>query len=275
MRKYILSISLLAMALLSFIACNVDAEGKLYAISDKQELTFPSTMMISEVVSEDNGVVRIPIYRGANKGEFTATIEMMGANEEIFELKSSSIKFNGGENISYIEISFGDIDNLGPTATYEFKIGIMDEEELSPSAIDEIKVRVSRKLTWKSWGDGEFTSNDLYGDTYPVEVQSAEEDPNLYKAIGLYKDGYDILISVNKAEGTAKITQQEIGLSIFGATYPKTWIRADACTYENGVITITPGDANNYNRWIVEPAPGTLGAFISDYEILVLPKGSY
>jgi hypothetical protein len=124
-------------------------------------------------------------------------------------------------------------------------------------------------------GAGTFTSNDVYGETYEVEIDRAVPNPNLYRARNLYADGYNIKIEVFPAQNKAVIAPQEIGFALFGASYPRTWLRADACTYANGVITVTPGSSSNYNRWTVEPPPGTLGAWVSAPEILELPAGSY
>ncbi|MDR3134016.1 MAG: hypothetical protein LBU42_08375 [Prevotellaceae bacterium] len=130
-------------------------------------------------------------------------------------------------------------------------------------------------VEWTAVGAGTFTSNDVLGKTYSVEIERAVPSPNLYRVRNLYANGFHIKIEVFPAQNRAVIPAQEIGLSLFGSSYPRTWLRADACTYANGVITVTPGSSTNYNRWTVEPPPSTLGAWVSNPEILELPAGSY
>jgi hypothetical protein len=255
-------------------SCEQEA-GTVYIEKLDNLVSFASPKYIQELVEEDGTQIKIKLQRAQTSGTLDLPI-IFESQSDLIQMKDLVVHFADGESIAYGILSHPGASGLEIGLEYQATLSIDEEAvSVSPGGISAQQVVLTRKLTWKNVGEGTFTSNDIHGETYPVEVLSTEEDPNVFKALGLYEDGYDILIIVDKAKGTAVIPQQEIGLSLFGADYPKTWLRADACTYNNGVITITPGSADNFNRWIVEPAPGTLGAFVSSPEILVLPRGSY
>ncbi|MDR0430142.1 MAG: hypothetical protein LBH58_06655 [Tannerellaceae bacterium] len=258
------------------LLCSCEQEdGTVYTGELDKLVSFASPKYTQELVDEDGTQIKIKLQRAQTAGTLDVPI-IFESQSDLIQMNDLVVHFADGEAVAYGTVSHPGASGLDIGIEYQATLSIDEEAvSVSPGGISAQQVVLTRKLTWKSVGEGIFTSNDIYGATYSVEVLSTEEDPNIFKALGLYEDGYDILIIVDKANGTAVIPQQEIGLSLFGADYPKTWLRADACTYSNGVITITPGSADNFNRWIVQPAPGTLGAFVSSPEILVLPQGSY
>lgn len=256
-------------------SCEQEA-GTVYNGELDNLVSFDAKKLTRELIEEDGTQTAIKLQRAQTEGVLEVPV-IFESDSPLIEIEDAVFRFADGESVAYGVINHPVATDLEIGVEYQATLSFDDEVySVSPGGIGEQQLVFSRKLTWVSVGEGTFTSNDLYsGATYPVEVLTTEEDPGIYKALGLYEDDYDIMIFVDKVNGTARIPQQEIGLSIFGADYPSTWLRADACTYANGVITVTPGNADNYNRWIVEPAPGTLGAFVSSPEILVLPEGSY
>jgi hypothetical protein len=277
MNKIIKPLILAVAVLLGLNACNQDNERTFYDESAPAAYSFLQPVIVVELTADFNGVLHVVVAR-TNAAEaasvqikFTAT----AAVGTIFTLATPTLSFAAGVYEATASVQFA-LENLASTGTrYSFSIEFADPATpVSTSGNSKTDVQASRKLTFINVGNGTFTSNDVYGETYEVEIERAEELPTLYRARDLYADNYHILIQVFPEENRAVIPQQEIGVQLFNG-YLKTWLRADACTYANGVITVTPGSATNYNRWIVEPAPSTLGAWVGAPEILELPAGAY
>ncbi|MDR0429475.1 MAG: hypothetical protein LBH58_03215 [Tannerellaceae bacterium] len=258
------------------LLCSCEQEaGTVYTGELDNLVSFDSPKYTQELAEEDGTQIKIKLQRAQTSGTLDVPI-IFESKSDLIQMNDLVVHFADGEAVAYGVVSHPGASGLDIGIEYQATLEI-DEEvvSVSPGGVSKQQVTLTKKLTWKSVGEGTFTSNDIYEDTYPVKVLSTEEDPNIYKALGLYKDGYDILIIVDKTKKTAVIPQQEIGLSLFGDDYPGTWLRADACTYDNGVITITPGSDTNYNKWLVGAAQDALGVYVSSPEILVLPQGSY
>ena len=269
--KYI-AISFLSLLLMW--SCKQE-EGSLYEGDLSKVVSFSSSKYIQELIATDGKEIVVTLQRAQKTGTLDVPVRFQ-TSSNLFQMTDTVFHFTDGEGIAYAHITHPGADNLGVGVNYTLKLTV-DTTKI-PVSVSGIKIQnltISRKLTWKNMGKGTFTSNDITGTTYQVDILSPVEAPNIYKALSLYAKDYDILINVDKEKGTASIPQQEIGLSIFGDGYPKTWLRADACTFSNGLITVVPGSSTKYNRWLVVPAPGTTGAWVSAPELLQLPNGSY
>lgn len=269
--KYIITIFLSIILLWS---CEQE-KGTVYTGDLSKEVSFSTGVYKHDIVDSDGKEIKVKVQRSSTLGTLDVPI-IFKSTSTLFQMKDTVVHFADGAGEAYGIITHVGASGLSVGVSYTLTLNINNKiNNISSGGIKTQKITIGRKLTWKSVGKGVFTSNDILGETKEVEVLSTEEDNSIYKAVGLYIKDYDILILVNKTKGTAVIPQQEIGLSVFGDDYPKTWLRADACSYSNGTITVTPGSASNFNRWIVVPAPGTTGAWVSSPEILVLPAGSY
>jgi hypothetical protein len=272
--KYIKFIGLAFLTMFLFVSCEQE-EGAIYNGNIDKAVSFPSSKLTQELIDEDGNELVIKLQRAQTTGSLDVPVRFT-TSSTLFQMSDTVFHFADGESVALNKITHPGASALGVGVNYSLKL-VVDTTKVarSVSGIKTMNININRKLTWKNKGKGTFTSNDVTGTTYEVDIISPEEAPNIYKALSLYADKYDILIIVDKVNGKATIPQQEIGLSLFGEGYPKTWLRADACTYSNGVITVVPGNSTKYNRWLVVPAPGTTGAWVSSSEILVLPQGSY
>lgn len=273
-------LGIVALALTGLTSCSQDnfRENPVEE-ARKSAYSFYHPALVAELTPDYNGQLNVAVTRSNVTDAATVEVSLTAdsTTAKLFTLNSSTVSFAAGAATANAVVNF-DLNNLSTSgAQYAFSIGFTSTETpLSLGASNVTAVKVSRKMTFVKFDTpATFTSNDMIGETYTVEFERCVEAPNLYRALDLYAAGYSILIVTNPAEQTATIAQQEIGLKVFGDAYPKTWLRADACTFVNGVITVTPGGASNYNRWIVEPAPSTLGAWVTKPEILKLPAGAY
>lgn len=185
----------LAMALTILTGCNTDAEGVVYT-PDAEGYSFASAQTNVEATTEDQGVIRIPIYRNRSTGASSVSLEASMDEEtaNIFTLSSSEIAFADGENVAYAELNYGNLDNLGPTTSYTIMLSI-PEENSSISADSSIEVVVRRKLTWESIGTGEYISQ-LFEQSWPQPVEKAQEG-NVYRLPDCIVEGYPIIFTLS------------------------------------------------------------------------------
>jgi hypothetical protein len=266
-------------ALAGLNACNQDNERALYDESAPAAYSFLQPVISVELTSAFNGAIKVHLTRTDATEAAAVPVKLTAATATaaatLFTLPAPAVSFEAGAYEADAIVQFT-LEDLPPDGMqHQFSIEFENAATgISFGGNKKTDVKATRKLTFVSVGTGTFTSNDVYRKSYPVHIERAEEVPDVYKALDLYAAGYPILIQVFPAENRAVIAQQEIGLSLFDS-YPKTWLRADYCTYANGVITVTPGSQTNFNMWVVEPSPSTTGAFVGKTEILELPAGAY
>lgn len=183
--------------LAAFTSCDTDAEGKKYGVNGV-EAAFASTQMNVEVDAENNGVIRVPVYRGNTVVEASVGISMDEATVEegVFTLKSSNIAFAKGEAVRYVELAFGSIDDLSATGKYEITLTIDDKNALSPSKSGKITVTAQRKLTWEDYGTGIYTS-ELFGQSWEQPILKAKEG-NIYKLPDCITEGYPMVFTLSE-----------------------------------------------------------------------------
>lgn len=189
MNKYKLnSIALLLLALLSITvtSCDQDAEGTIYNPDKEACYSFASEFMTFEVTTDDNGAVKVPVYRGEASTDAVVNITVDEASE-LFEV-SPSVSFASGENTGYVTLTYGNLDNLG-TDSHTLKLSI-DEALLSPSGVGQIEVTVKRQLTYEYIGDGIYYSQ-FFGESWLQPVYRAQEAP-VFRLIDCYYTGYPI-----------------------------------------------------------------------------------
>ena len=212
MKQYIVQLfATLTVCLAVFTSCITDAEGTLYH-ENGVGAAFASTKMNLELTADDKGVIKVPVYRANTQGEASVNIDIDGKTVEagIFSLKNPKVAFNNGEAVTYAEVNFASIDDLGATSKYEITLTLTNEEQLSPSKVNTITVVVGRKLTWKNIGVGVYTS-EIFGDSWDQPVEKAEEG-NVYRLPDCIFEGYPIIFSLSDdGQSLAGWDKQAIG----------------------------------------------------------------
>ena len=184
------------LCLVAFTSCDTDAEGTKYDISGV-EAAFASTQMSVEVGAEDNGIIKVPVYRGNTSVEASVSISMDEATTEegLFTLNNSNVAFAKDEAVGYAELNFGSVDNLSATGNYEITLTINDESTLSPAQCGEITVTAQRRLTWEDYGIGVYSSQ-LFGQAWEQPILKAKEG-NIYKLPDCITEGYPFVFTLS------------------------------------------------------------------------------
>lgn len=183
----------------ALVSCDTEAVGAIYEdATESAALSFPSDQLIYEIVAEDNGVVKVPVYRGNTNGTTTVNISIDEATAEagVFELVSETLNFADGESTQYAELNFGSIDNLGATEKYNVTLTIADSASISPTGVQSIKLAIQRKLTWEYLGVGAYYS-ELFGAAWEQPVEKAKEG-NVYRLPDCIYEGYPLVFSLSE-----------------------------------------------------------------------------
>lgn len=232
-------------ALATFTSCDTDAEGTLYTPDADACYSFASTQMNMELSADNQGVIKVPLYRGRTDKDATIAItaQMDEATQAIFTLASSSISFKSGENIAYAELNFGSIDKLGATNKYVINLSI-PEENASPSAESSIKVQAQRMLTWESYGTGIYTSQ-LFGQSWEQPIEKAKEG-NIYRLKDCIYEGYPFVFTLS--ENGQELLGWDLQPSGYKhATYGMVYFTATGMEREGNILSFPMLGAVEYN----------------------------
>lgn len=249
----------------SLTSCDTDAIGTLYeGNNDSPSLSFPSSQLIFEVVAEDNGVVKVPVYRGNTQGVDSAKVSI---DEEtiaggIFSLVSDIVRFDDGQATSYAELTFGSIDKLGATDKYNVVMTIADSASISVTGVQEVSLTVQRKLTWENIGNGVYYSQ-LFGESWEQPVEKAKEG-NLYRLPDCCYTGYPLIFTLSE-DGQELIGWDPQPMGYVNATYGMVYYYPTAMTREGNTLSFDMLGLVVYN--------GQLATLYSGFvETLVLPE---
>lgn len=185
-------------ALLCAVSCDTEQIGALY--DGPAGFSFASGVMNVEVSAEDQGMILIPVYRGGFDVNgaaigFSYDVSEPDADEPVwvdadpdglFSLTSKNVIFADGLNTAYAQIRLADLNRMGVTDKYRMRLTI--KEGISPSEKGEIVVTVSRKLTFRKFGDCSYFDHMIFENPYRVEIFKADEG-EIYRVMDPYKEG--------------------------------------------------------------------------------------
>jgi len=203
MKKILLQI-LLVMIVLS--ACDQDNEGTLFDSKGIDYVAVGVTYVSDAyLLNEENSYsIQFPIHRtDKTKAGTVANLSLIG--DDLFVLESSSITFEKGEGLAYAKIVPTDNTAINAAAIYEFTLNVTGDNAslLYPTA----KFSAQQELIVNSIGIGTFNStwNEAISEVEMMKADGLE----IYKAVGLYEEGSDILIIENTVTGTVSIPKQK------------------------------------------------------------------
>lgn len=242
------------------------AEGPVY--NESTGFAFAANVLNAEVTKEDEGKLLVPVYRGTcdyNSAsiafEFDAAPEgsskpdwVSADPSDIFSLISKKVSFADDSYTSYAQIRFGDVDKLGISKKYKMRLSI--GSELSPSMRDTVVVTVSRKLTFKKYGDCTYFDECIFDNSYNAVIYKAEE-AEIYRISDPYKEG--LIAEEYAAEGLMGETPDYVKFSV----EPDGHIVFTE--FPTGMLVPT-GGGKNCMAWIYYPSAYKWGKDFSEYD---------
>ena len=269
--KKIFILTLIAGALLLSDACQ--REGVLYDFpKDAALLTFPNNKIGYQMLPEDGNKIVVELYRGNTKGDLSVPFEFKDKTDGVFVPAKTTFDFADGEAVATVDINYPSISDFGGE-TYEMELAI-DEETVSPSGYDELKVTAQRKLTLVSLGEGSWISGFyslIAGEviTWPQELLTAEESPDYFNLPDCWEEGYPFTFTVSDGVITWPdlIDTGVASEDIVGVDLGNLILAPISCTYASGKMTLTAMPSVFYSGAYI----GILDEPIQ--EIFTLPEG--
>jgi hypothetical protein len=256
MKKILSTLSILSV-LLFFNACS-EPHGTYLDLGGQDFWAFRAAT--NNFTANETGEVVVPIFHIGN----TSTISPINVNvtftegeESLFTVTGTSFDSVDENNRATITISYNinDLD-MGSPHTIRLSFSEQPDYPFPAGLITTTTVNITRpldlaSLTFSKLGVGEFVS-DFFEEEWPQPVLLANE-ATVYQLPGLYEDGYNIFIVVNR-RGEANITSQPAWESVHGVVEVRgTGVK------EGNVITM------QLNHWV--PGVGQFGTF---EEVLIL-----
>lgn len=208
---FFIIVATLIFALFNY-SCDDSVEGAIFDVEDGVHAAFASTLQLVEMLPSDGNQIKVPVYRGGKStAEVTVPVSLTLASSVpagTFALSSPNVQFKAGENVAYAVVTYEDINKLSVSAIYELTLEITDENMLSVSKASKIVIKANRKLTFKDFGTGIYTSK-FFGEAWEVVVQKAEE-ADMYKILDCYYNDFPILFAVG-SDNKISIPTQPMG----------------------------------------------------------------
>ena len=260
--KKILFLTLIAGALLFSASC--ERKGTIYEIPEGASLlSFPTDAMSFSMVAEDGNKITVQLNRGNTKGALSVPFQFSDGTEGVFKPAKTTFDFADGEGVATVDINYPNINDFGGEV-FEMVLTV-DEEQVSPSGIGELKVSAQRKLTPKYLGTGTFISSWFDGESWDQDIYNTEEAPNYYILPDCWVVGTDF--TFNMVDGVpvwAEMFDTGCPFDPDEAGYGNVWLIPDSCEIADGAIILT--------TYYALPKIGHQWSFTLP-EIFVLPEG--
>lgn len=192
--KYYIVALTAAISVLS--GCDQNVDGTLFDESNKTGFSFAGTVLYMETSAEDDGILRIPIYRVASSGNtVNISFEVFNADSNkyldsdptrLLRLATSRVMFADGQNTSYVQVTYSSLEALGLTTKHQFRLNITDD--MYPGGVKSVAVTVNRKLTYELLGKGTCFDEFLFYETYTVDIYKAAE-AKVYRVMDPFSEG--------------------------------------------------------------------------------------
>ena len=231
MKKNIfLTLSTLALLLTS--ACT--RMGTIYEIpAGSACVSFPATEAIFDMVAEDGNKITVELWRGNTQGAASVAVDIEDGTGGVFTPSKRSFDFAAGEGKATIDFTYPDLNAFGGE-TYKIKLTVSDPAQLSPSAIGEMTIQATRKLTPVYLGTGVFYS-DFYEEEWEQDIYNTVEAPNFYILPDCWAKGTDWTFTMVNGEPKWPATFNTGGQP-YGSSYGYLWIKSGESFIDDGVL---------------------------------------
>lgn len=222
-------------------------------VPECQYVTLPTDMMKLSLIEGE--AVSFEVWRG-NTQEAASIPLLVDCDEDIFSVPATA-EFAKGESKVVVNVAY-DIAKMDFGVTYSVDVAFKDAEQVSPSGLAAISLKLSRKLTLTPACTGIYYS-DGYEAEWEQELCRAEEDPSFYALTDCWVSGTDFIFQM--VDGQPVFPEVIETGDDWG--YGPIVLLVTGATLEDGAITIDveyyePSDDYNYG-------PGV--------EIFTLPEG--
>ena len=199
---------ILFLLVLALVSCDQENMGTIYEPGSSYVAFSSSIVPENLLTAENNYSVSVQIVRSdASAASATVELEMNDDIQDIFNLESTTITFQDGENVAYAKIvPLVNPSLIDVSKTYEFNLTLVGDN--ASEFYNETTYRAFFLLTFKPYTTGTFSS-EFFGADWPVEIEKAEE-ADVFRIIDCYVEGYDITFSVD-SENNVRYSTQEIG----------------------------------------------------------------
>ena len=226
------------LALLVFVlaltACDQDNIGELYETD--AYVAFSSSIVVNNLLTaENNYSVNVQVVRTDGTGTETVGISLEPNDniDGVFELESNTVTFNDGETVAYAKIvPLVPPTGIAPGVTFNFNLSLSDATVSEFFGTTTYKATL--KLDFTAIGietfDSPFWGEVLQPEMYEASLGSVQ----LYKTIGLYESGYDIIFIV---DGT-NVTVNAQPAWYYDDEYGEVYVEGSG-TIDGNVISVT------------------------------------
>lgn len=151
--------------------------------------------------------ITFPIHRTYKNVVGTTAELSLESNDEtgLFVLEEESLTFEAGSAVAYAKIMATNPSGIDPAMIYTFELKVIGDN--ASSLFNTAAFSGQLELSFTGLGSGAMEST-FFEDTWAVEMFKAE-GLDIYKAQGLYEEGYDILLIVDEGLGTVSIPEQK------------------------------------------------------------------
>ena len=191
MKTYISILALGALAL-TFNACTDEPEWEPSPAQTEGIMAYIDIDTPTSYTYLPNDEQAFEITFGRQVSTEAATVHLTTEGDDVFTVPST-VDFAAGESEKTIKVTF-DIPT-GSSASIRIALG---EGESYLYGISEQTFEVTRDYTWEDAGAAVYSDAAIYGGTYEVEIQSAKEQPGLYRIVDVFGDGYNMQFELDE-----------------------------------------------------------------------------
>lgn len=258
---------LIIVSMAALASCDREQLGAVY--DGESGFAFAAGVLNVETVAGDDGKVLVPVFRGdksfngaqvsfefdASAGGASEPVWVTEDPEGLFSLTSQRAVFADNSYSANIQIRYKGIESLNPSRKYRMRLTLKDS--LSPSNRSSVIVTVSRKLTFKKYGDATYMDYCMFDNAYEVELFKAEE-AEIYRVIDPYTEG---LIAEEYAAGGLMQTPPEyvqFSCDETGHLYFEP--------FTTGMLVPSPSEIGKCMTWVYFPGEYKWGKDFSMYD---------
>ena len=252
--KKIITLSFAILALLMVTSC--EQQGTIY-IPDNACVSFPSDAAMFNMLASDGNKITIELWRGNTDGPVSVPVTIEDGTGGVFKPAKQQFDFADGESVATLDFTYPDINAFGGE-TYEITVTISDENQVSPSGIDQVTIKAQRQLTRVKVGTGTYYS-DWYEEEWPQDLYTTVEAPDLFILPSCWVKGTDF--TFNMVNGKP-VWPASFFSGYVHSSYGNVYLYTGESYIEDGVIYL--------------PITGyrvSAGSFGSGMEYFVLPAG--